>query len=1189
MASKYNRRKFLRNSAMLAMSAPALPVLGNGMGFYSPRGLQGEQSGMPLTEMQSGFLNPPADAQPWVYWFVSNGNITREGITADLEAMHRVGIRGVLYMEVDQYVPPGPIRFMSPQWRKMIQHAVQEATRLGITIDMNNDAGWCGSGGPWITPELSMQMVVWSESHHHGPGHYSGTLAQPKTTMNYYRDIAVLAFPTPPAASVRMADSSPTITYGTGHESLDAGKLMDGNIGSVTMIPLPSKGQPQYVNIEFPEPFAAQSVTLAPGPQRSEIDATLEVSDDGHEYRTIRQLRFRWPVSSINFPKVSSRYYRIVLKPRGDWFYRRFAEGIPIAEVELNPDLRIEDIPGKAAYVRQDGFSDEPPVPSGMVVQRDKIIDLSSKMDREGRLTWEVPAGRWTVLRLGYTSTGVMNHPAPKEGLGLECDKLSKKAIEFHFNAMMGKLLKDQAAVGGKALTMTHIDSWETGSQNWTPGFRRMFQDRHGYDLLPYLPVLTGRVVESRQVSERFLWDLRRLVADLVLDNYAGHMQELSHQHGLTLSIEAYGGGPLEDVAYGGRADVPMSEFWTGEEPGLWNKEMASSAHVYGRQIVGAESFTAVPTNGKWQNHPFKLKPLADHAFTLGVNHCVFHRYSMQPWLNRKPGMTMGPWGIHSERTNTWWEQSSAWLSYLARCEYLLQRGQFVADVAYLGSENAPNSFPERANLSPAIPAGYDYDDLPPEVLLKQATVSDGRLVLPSGMRYRVLILPQGKAMTPALLGKIKELVMAGATVVGSPPTASPSLAEYPKCDDQVKELAAELWGECDGSSLTENRVGKGKIIWGRPVADVLSELDTPPDFACHGVKVGEQIRYIHRAQDGDEIYFVANGTPDARRFLCTFRAKGKRPELWWPDTGKVEKIAVYDEQDNGIRLPLQMGPYGSVFVVFHGSDKPSQNRIVSVRQNSVEISGIPATPATEIQLLHPFGNFNMAESGMAGYYVEVAQSGTYEMKTAAGRAVKVVVPPLPKPMEIDGPWQLQFPKRWRAPDQVTLERLISWTEHPNPGVKYFSGTATYRRELSVPGAMMGTGRRLYLDLGSVHVIAEVKLNGHDLGLLWKPPFRVDVTEVIHSGSNDLEVSVVNLWPNRLIGDDHLPEDCEWKPQHWGAVLSRWPKWLLENKPSPTGRVTFTTWRHWTRNDPLLESGLLGPVRIVPVAHLSVA
>jgi len=1197
MAFIYNRREFLKNSAMWVMAVPALPGLSSGHALLQPV----EEGGVQPGELARAFLEPPDGAWPWVYWFVSDGNLTREGITADLEAMHRVGIHGVLYMEVDQYVPKGPARFLSPQWRELIQHAVKEATRLGITVNMNNDGGWCGSGGPWITPELSMQMLVWSETSLQGPKHFTGTLPQPKTVENYYQDITVLAFPTPASESVRMADRSPKLTYGADRKSFDSAKLIDGNPGTVALLPLPQPGQPQYLNIEFAEPFTAQALTVASDGWNSEIAGALEVSDDGQNFRTIRPLTLRWPVSSANFQKVTARYYRILLKPdlENDW-PESFAKGIPLGEVELHPDLRMEDIPGKAAYMRQDAYGSEPILSPEMTVRREQTVELTGKMDQKGQLTWDVPDGKWTVLRIGHTSTGKMNHPAPKESLGLECDKLSKKAIEAQFAGLMGKLLEDQAASGGKALTMTHIDSWEVGSQNWTPGFREEFQKRYGYDLLPYLPILTGRAVESREVSERFLWDLRRIVADLLLENYAGHMQELSHQHGLTLSIEAYGGGPLDEVAYGGRADVPMSEFWTGQATGTWNKEMASSAHVYGRPVVAAESFTAVPDDARWQNHPYRLKPLGDLAFTQGINRFVFHRYSAQPWVDRKPGMTMGPWGIHYERTNTWFEQSRAWLTYLARCQSLLQRGQFVADVAYLGSENAPNSFPDRESMDPAIPPGYDFDDLPPEVLLKQVTVRDGRLVLESGMSYRILVLPPGRTMTPALLGKIKELVAAGATVVGPRPASSPSLADYPRCDNEVQQLAEELWGGCDGVSITESRFGNGKVIWGRSLAEVLGELHTPPDFACHYVALGEEIgefqfprapdlvRYIHRHLGGDDLYFVASAVPEARRFLCTFRVKGKRPELWWPDTGRTETVAVYSERDDSTLIPLTLDPWGSVFVLFRAGAAPLADRVVSIRREGVELSGLAPKPAPEIQLQHESVALYPNSGGGAGYRLEVAQPGTYELKTAAGRALKVQISELPNPVEIGGPWELEFPKGLGAPERVTLERLISWTDHPNPGVKYFSGTATYRRKFELPAPMLARDHALYLDLGRVCVIAQAKLNGRDLGILWKPPFSVDVTDLLHAGANNLVVSVVNLWPNRLIGDDQLASDCEWVQEHWGQVLGRYPQWLLENKPSPAGRITFTTWKHWSKDDPLMESGLLGPVRIIARAKVPV-
>jgi hypothetical protein len=1201
MSFSCDRRRFLRNSVVLA----ATPLFPNPAA--SSLGLAGDASpDTPGPDLRSGFLDPPDAARPWVYAIVMDGNLTREGITADLEAMHRVGIRGLMYFEVDQFVPKGPVRFLTTAWREMLQHLMNEASRLGITINANNDGGYCGSGGPWVTPELSMQMLVWSEARIQGPGRVSQTLRQPRTIRDYYRDVAVLAFPTPPAESVRMADHAPVLTYGLDRRPFDFAPLIDGDLATAAVLPPTPEGQPQYLNIEFPEPFVARALTLALDPWNAEVTGTLEVSDEGRDFRPVRSYTLRWPVSSVNFPAVTARHYRLSMQGPSedyDWLFRTFAKGYPIAEVELHAGLRIEDIPGKAAYIRRDLNLGEADIPAEMATNRELILDLSRYMTSDGHLTWYAPPGGWTVLRIGHTSTGKMNHPAPQESVGLECDKLSRRAIEVHFDGFVRKLVQDQAAVGAKALTMTHIDSWETGGQNWTPGLREEFQKRRGYDLLPYLAVLTGRAVENREVSERFLWDLRQTVGDLLLDNYAGHLQEISHRHGLTLSIEGYGGGPVSDVAYAGRADIPMCEFWTGM-PAWWDllmgwcKAMASAAHLYGSKILMAESFTAEPQGAKWQNHPYQLKTLGDLAFTLGVNRMVFHRYAMQPWLDPKPGMTMGAFGIHHERTNTWWEQSRAWHEYLSRCQFLLQQGQFVADVAYLGSENSPHSFPRRELLEPAIPPGYDFDDLPPEVLLDRAAVRGGLLVFPTGMSYRVLVLPPGRTMTPALLRRVKELVLAGATVVGQPPESSPSLANYPRCDEEVRQLAADLWGGCDGVSIAENRFGQGRVVWGKPLQDVLTSLGARPDFTCRDAAVGSDIRYVHRATDGEDIYFVASAIPEERRFLCTFRVSGKHPELWWPDTGRIESVALFDERDGATHIPLTLDPCGSVFVVFRPHSELAAEGVISVRRNGVEISGLAPSPAAGFQLQHEFGAFTLSEVESAEYRLEVTQPGNYVMKTTKGKILRAEIPSLPHPTAIDGPWELEFPKGWGAPERVRLERLISWTDHADPGVKYFSGAATYRRKLGLPHALLAKDRRLYLDLGRVAVIAEVMLNGHDLGILWKPPFRAEITDVVRSGVNDLEVKVVNLWPNRLIGDAHLPEDCEWQPpatsanlvpKTWGDVLKRWPRWLLDGKPSPTGRHTFTTWKHWTKDDPLLESGLLGPVTLLATALVKVA
>ena len=1151
--------------------------------------------------LEKVFLEPPESARPWVYWFWLNGNITKDGITADLEAMKRVGIGGVLIMEVDQGIPPGPVPFMSDAWRALFKHVVSEAQRLGLEINMNNDAGWNGSGGPWITPEQSMQKVVWSETNLEGPQHFDGVLQQPETVAGFYRDIEVLAFPTP---------------------------------GS----------------------------------------------------------------------------------------------------------YRIENIQVKACY--QTGFV--PPavvqtsLPPEMVIDRAAIVDLSGTMDKSGHLVWDVPPGKWTVLRFGHTSTGVQNAPSPESGRGLECDKLSKEGIEANFAGMMGKLIADAGPAASKVLVSTHIDSWENGAQNWTARMRDEFQTRRGYDPLPFLPAMTGRVVGSLEVSERFLWDLRQTISDMVVENYAGHLQTLARLQGMRLSIEAYG-GPCDDLPYAGRADEPMCEFWVGGGGFPTPKAMASAAHTYGKPILGAESFTA-DDHERWLAHPATIKALGDRAFCDGVNRFVFHRYALQPWLDRRPGMTMGPWGVHYERTQTWWDMTPAWHTYLARCQFMLRQGLFVADICFLQPEAAPQSF--LANK----PKGYDFDNCSAEAVLTRMSARDGRLVLPDGMSYRVLVLPGAPAMTPALLRKIKELIQAGATVIGPRPQHSPSLTDYPACDVEVRQLADEIWGDCDGKSSKEHRFGSGRVVWGIAPERVLAEAGVPRDFTSQA-----RLGRIHRVMEGVDIYFVANPQQNEVQATCTFRITGKRPELWWPDSGRIERAALFDERDGTTSLLLRLGPSGSVFVVFRKSDAPV-DPVVSVTRDNMPILALADTspkilvnkavygvlddvgseaspgvtssrprrtrdvlaevqqrvdrgdftflvsqlaangdPAPNVQktlvveysaggqTFTATGNDNdtvhltgetpkiviekatygvpgdpnrtrdvkaklqhLVDTGESSFEVsrmaegddpavnvvktlvvqyaaagqrltasgsdpdtitlvppatppgQVAgircgpdgqlqldawQPGRYELKTASGKAWIAEAASVPPPFEVTGPWQVQFPADWGAPDHVALDKLISWSDHGDPGVKYFSGVATYTRTVNIPAEMLGNDRRLYLDLGNVQVMAQVTLNGKDLGTAWKPPYRVDITDAAQPGENALELKVANLWVNRLIGDEQLPEDSGRDPE---GSLQEWPRWLNEGAPSPAGRYTFTTWRLWTKDAPLQPSGLLGPVVLQP-------
>ena len=708
----------------------------------------------------------------------------------------------------------------------------------------------------------------------------------------------------------------------------------------------------------------------------------------------------------------------------------------------------------------------------------------------------------------------------------------------------------------------------------------------------------------------------------------------------------------------------------------------------------------------------------------------------MQPWTpERRPGMTMGPWGQHYERTETWWEESPAWHQYLARCQFLLRQGLFVADICYVQPEMPPQGF-----IGHPRP-GYDWDECGADAVLNRMSVKNGRIVLPDGMSYRVLVLPQTSTATPALLQKVKALAQAGATVLGSPPAFSPSLSGYPGCDQEVKELAREIWGDTDGVKVKEHKLGKGRVVWSAEPEKVLRAAGVLPDFAS-----GEPLRWIHRVDGDTEIYFVAN--PSLRTFNTTasFRVAGKLPELWRPDTGQVEPAPLFQAQDGVTRVSLSFGPNDSVFVVFRKpltrqssllavvrdgkpvlSATPEPAPRVMIEQASYGLPGDPqhsrdvreevqrrvdggqysfpvrliaeaADPAPEklktlvveyridgkqytakakdsstihlttnavkitvekarygvlddpkrtrdvrakLQALVDAGESSFVVARMAegddpaflvvktlevdyslnGQHrfvkgtdpevidlnplsvertelvvearsnpsgklqVQAFKPGRYELQFANGRSRKLDVREVPEAVGITGPWEVRFTPGWGAPAQATFDKLASWTSNTDPGIKYYSGAATYRTSFKLPRALLKGDRLLYLDLGDVRVMAEVKLNGKDLGLLWKPPYRVELTGAAKAGENQLEVKVVNLWPNRQIGDEQLPEDSERNPE---GTLKRWPQWLLDGKPSPTGRYTFTSWRLWKKGDALLESGLLGPVRVVVAQQFAV-
>ena len=989
------------------------------------------------TSSRRAFPTPQDEARPWVYWFWCNGYVTKEGVTADLEAMQRVGIGGVLIFEVSKAngsngifftegTPPGPLPYLGPEWREMFGFVCQEAARLGLKVNINGGAGWCGFGGPSITAELSMQQVTWSETRIAGGQPVSEQLAPPPVIDGYYREIMVLAFPTPAPAA------------------------------------------------------------------------------HGKPYRMADLLR-------------------ITLANPPDWDP---SKGGPKAVAPMK--------------------ADKPPIPAGQCIVPSRILDLSSKMDAQGKLTWDAPAGDWTVMRLGHTTTGVKVHPAPAGGDGYESDKLSLKATDVQFQAQMGRLISEVGPLAGKTLVSTHIDSWETGAQNWTHTFREDFKRLRGYDLQPWLPTISGFVVDSLEKSQRFLWDFRQTVSDLLVTNFAERIRDLAAEHGMGFTLEPYHDLPANDLDFGGKCTEPMSTVWAwGWSPGggrfdSWTAaiEASSIAHGYGQRVVGQETFTS-GQNEKWLGHPGNVKDIGDWTFCFGVNRFHIHRYAMQPWTHPHdaPGMSMGYYGMHYERTQTWWEMSKPWHDYIARCCYLLRQGNIVVDICYVQPEGAPQSaglkleqmLENPSAVYPPDRPGYSFDVLSADAVLTRMSVQDGRLVLPDGMSYRVLVLPSAQAITPRLLKKVGELAEAGATVIlQERPEISPSLENYPQCDAEVKRLAAKLW---DG----------GKVLHGVQPAEVLAGKGVPPDF-----RSSLPLNYCHRQTEDADIYFVANREAYPVAAACDFRVSGGRPEIWDPRRGTFEPAVAFTPGDKTTRVALGLEPQGSVFVIFrHRARGPEA--VVRIEKDGAEIiagTRKPRPPSITIQKAgyfpqkhpdqvadvtaavramvaqqrwsfpvaevapanaasSPEGNaanilkvqytvdgrpttaetLHGREVAFAGTFAEplpiisfaaenagkpavlISEPGRYVLTRATGPAQTVQVPVL-APLPVNGPWQVAFPEGWGAPAAITLDPLVSWPDHPDPGVQHFSGTATYRTSFDLPAAP-SSDAHFFLDLGA--------------------------------------------------------------------------------------------------------------------------
>jgi hypothetical protein len=938
------------------------------------------------TRFETGFRRPADAYKPWVFWFWMNGNISREGITKDLESMKQVGIGGVLWMEVSGpwWAPQGPIEPGSASWHEAMQWAIREADRLGMGFALSVDFGY-GSGGPHITPDRSMQQLVWTET------------------------------------------------------AVQGGKPVQLRLEKAAVDYRP----------------ALKKVWLRPGQQvRPAVMKGLREVDS---YRDVAVLAYR-------------------------------------ASRESGAAIRhLEHYDGR-------GWKTHLASLAGDAWARGDVIDISDRMTDQGELRWDAPPGDWKVVRLGYASNFKMTRPSPTAAVGLECDRLHRRGIETHFEHRLKPILDAAGDMAGRTLQFVHIDSWEAHGQNWTEGFAGEFRKRRGYDLRPWLLVLTGRMVESPGKTERFLWDLRQTVNEVILSSYIDRLRDLIEPYGVRFSCEPYGRLCVDSLTYGGRSDFPIAEFWTERKQPkrfptfsrYWYtsmKGLASVANTYGKARVGAEAFTGARG---WIDHPYLIKGMGDEAFCGGVSHYVIHLSAHQPYDRMKPGLTHRKWGQHFQRHQTWWPFSRPYFDYVARCQFLLQQGRRVVDVACLYHEGAPLNFND---IAFALPPGYDHDFIAPEIV-QRMDVREGRIHLPTGVSYAYLVLPRSGRVTLPTARKVEALRQAGARVYAQASVVgTPGLTGYPEADREVRKLARE-W-----PALPKGGFG-----------DLFASDGLKPDFT------GEGLKWIHRRTEGTDLYFIANTLPDRTSRECAFRTTGSNVELWNPETGEVSVLP-------GAR---QAGDHTIAVIPF----EPAQSWFVVFREK----------PTAPMAARDPFASWNPIR-------------------------------------EIKGRWTLRFDPDWGRADALTIEALDSWSNHADPLVKYYSGTATYRRALRVTEADIARGKSgLGLDLGRVEVMARVTLNGKVCGIVWKPPYRVEITRAVVPGENALEIEVVNTWVNRMIGDEQLPLDSKWKD--WETLLE-WPAWFKAARPSPSGRYTFTSARHYDKRSPLMPSGLLGPVRIL--------
>lgn len=1106
----------LASSAALAQTAPPIADQASG------------------DSLAAGFVDPPAEARPRVWWHWLDGNISEPGIVADLEWMKRIGLGGVQTFDASLMAPQVVERrlaYMSPEWRHAFRLAATTADRLGLEFAVAGSPGWSETGGPWVAPADGMKKLVWSETDIVGGHRFAGQLASPpRTTGPFqalpfddplaafggkastpptdYADVMVLAYPVdPPIAAIPAATVA--------GRPVDAAALLDADAKTSVAVPRGSADQPGVVTLTYARPTTIRSATLfIPGALPPFGDAlfqpVLEVAD-GAGWRAIATLPLGAVPTTVSFAPITARAFRLVLGPNtappriglgapapGAVVDGIFPSGPPatsvaVAQLRLSGEARIDRFEAKAGFATvTDYHALSTAVPESAGIDPARVVDLTARMQPDGTLDWTVPKGRWRIVRLGATLLGTTNHPATAEATGLEVDKYDSAAVTRYLEHYIGmyRTAAGPDLVGAKGIRAIVTDSFEAGDANWTPLMLAQFKRLRGYDPRPWLPALTGAVVGSRARSDAFLYDYRRTLADLLASEHYGTVARVAHAAGLKVYGEALEDGrPAlgDDLAMRRHADVPMAAMWTYDRAGKPRPTLlgdlrgaASVAHLYGQTIVAAESFTS--GLAPWAFAPADLKRVVDLEFASGINRPVIHTSVHQPVDDKLPGLSLAIFGQYFNRHESWAEMARPWIDYIARSSYMLQQGRNVADVAYFYGEEAPlTALFARAPLGDT-PTHYGYDFVNADALTQDLSVAKGSVVSSGGARYRALYLGgSAQRMTLPVLRRLATLVEQGATLIGDAPTGSPALG-----DDRAafSALVRRLWS---GTPVTT--IGTGRVIAGHDVEAALAGTGLLPDFAYTKPAPDSEFLFAHRALADGDVYFVTNRRNRAERIAARFRVTGKVPELWHADTGRRSAVSYRIEGGQTI-VPLDLAGEEAVFVVF--------------RREATDASVTRAAPPS---------------------------------RTVA---------------RMDGPWTVTFQPGRGAPATTTLARLVPLNENASPAIRYFSGVASYAAALDLPRTL-DRATPLLLDLGQVGDLAEVRVNGVAVGTVWHAPYRIDIAAAARPGRNRIEVRVANLWVNRLIGD-----------------------------AQPGARkLTWTAMPSYRADAPLRASGLIGPVTVL--------